>query len=399
MTSGVLGSATKGLLGGLDLLLTGLTALSVASAAHTGANPWVAALLGAGFVGTYVAGRVVQQVERRPLGERRARWWPDGGWNLLLGLGWLGMLWLTDNALWLAFPLMFIQLHTLGPRVGLGAVVITTTVAVGFGLRDGLANVALGSVLGPVVGAAVAVGVVFGLESLAGQNERRQQLLDELNQTRGYLAEAERENAVLGERERLAREIHDTLAQGFSAIDLLLRAAEPQLVGSPARPLVAQAAGTARDNLAEARRLIRALAPAALERETLASALRHACALSEELQPTLRTTLEVTGTPVDLPMAIEAALLRVAQSGLANVVRHAHASRTQLELDYTQTEVSLTITDDGVGFEPAEAKGFGLRGVRSRATELGGTCEVTSAPGKGARLRLVLPIPAEETQR
>ncbi|SPT54182.1 Sensor protein vraS [Actinomyces bovis] len=399
MTAGALDSATKGLLLGLDLLFLGLTALSVASAAHSGANPWVAALLGSGFVGTYVAGRAAQQVELRPLGERRARWWPDGAWNLLLGLGWLAMLWLTDNALWLAFPLMLIQLHTLGPRFGLGAVAVTTAVAAAFGLRHGLAGLKLGSVLGPVVGSTVAVGVVFGLESLASQNERRQQLLDELNQTRSYLAEAERENAVLGERERLAREIHDTLAQGFSAINLLLRAAEPQLEGSPARTLVVQAASTARDNLAEARRLIRALAPAALQRDTLASALQHACTLSQELQPSLRSTMEVTGIPVGLPMAIEATLLRVAQSGLANVVQHAQASQAHLRLDYGEAEVSLTLTDDGAGFQPAQMEGFGLRGMRSRATELGGSCEVTSSPGQGAKLRLVLPVPEEEAQR
>ena len=124
---------------------------------------------------------------------------------------------------------MLLQMHVLGPHRGVLAVVGTTVVAVGAGLlgRTGTDS-AIGFVLGPVIGAAVAVVVMLGLEALARESEERRRTVEELTEVREHLAEAERDAAVAGERERLAREIHDTLAQGYSAIELLLRAAEAQ---------------------------------------------------------------------------------------------------------------------------------------------------------------------------
>src|SRR5439155_18708562 len=127
---------------------------------------------------------------------------------------------------------------------------------------------------GPVLGAAVAVATVSGYRALYRESEQRRRLIDELQTTRRDLDAAQREAGVLAERERLAREIHDTLAQGLSSIQLLLRAAEREISG-PAAEYVRQARHAAQDNLAEARRFVRDLSPPDLEHGSLPAALRR----------------------------------------------------------------------------------------------------------------------------
>ncbi|MFE1172457.1 sensor histidine kinase [Streptomyces sp. NPDC058773] len=325
-------------------------------------------------------------------------------WLTAVALVWLVLLALTPDGVWVAFPLFFVQLHLLPLRWALPAVAVTTLAAIaGFGWHTHTLSV--GTVLGPALGAAVAVAVVLGYEALYRESEQRRRLIEELTATRSELADAEHAAGVLAERERLAREIHDTLAQGLSSIQLLLRAAERALPERPGSALghVRQARTAAVDNLAEARRFVRALSPPDLEAGSLPAALERLCATTAGASG-LAVHCQVSGTPTALPTPHEVALLRIAQSALANTVRHAAAGRAELTLSYMDTEVALDIVDDGAGFVPAEVPapgtaavpgtGFGLAAMRARARALQGTLVVESAPGEGTAVAVTLPCPA-----
>lgn len=248
--------------------MLGLLALAAAKAygdggPHPGAVTAVAAVLAA----VYVAGAAAKSVQP---GTRAG-----AAWLALLGLLWAALLVLSPDALWVAFPLYFLQLHLLPTRWGLPAVAVTAVAAIASFLLHGQA-VTPGTFIGPLLGAAVAVATVLGYEALFRESERRRELIDELVATRAELAEAERTAGTLAERERLAREIHDTLAQGLSSIQLLLRAAERTLPeDAPAAAHVHRAREAAQDNLAEARRFVRALTPPDLENGSLTAALER----------------------------------------------------------------------------------------------------------------------------
>ncbi|MFL3867816.1 sensor histidine kinase [Streptomyces griseobrunneus] len=310
---------------------------------------------------------------------------------------WIVLLVLSPDALWVAFPLYFLQLHLLPTRSGVAAVLVTAAAAITSFVAH-RQEIAPGAFIGPLLGAAVAIATVLGYDALFRESERRRELIVELVATRAELAEAERTAGTLAERERLAREIHDTLAQGLSSIQLLLRAAERTLPGgAPATAHVRAAREAAQANLAEARSFVRALTPPDLERGSLAAALERLCARTTG--PGLTVRFAVSGTPVELPTPYEVALLRTAQSALANTVRHAGAGRAEITLSFMDTSVALDVVDDGRGFDPAAVPvdergdgGFGLPAMRSRAATLGGTLSVESAPGQGTALAVTLPV-------
>ncbi|MEU9111622.1 sensor histidine kinase [Streptomyces sp. NPDC048483] len=325
-------------------------------------------------------------------------------WLGAVALLWMLLLALTPDGIWLAFPLFFVQLHLLPLRGALPAVVATTVIAIaGFGWHTHTLSV--GTVVGPALGAAVAVAVVLGYEALYRESEARRRLIEELTAARSDLATAEHTAGVLAERERLAREIHDTLAQGLSSIQLLLRAAERAIPERPETALghVRQARVAAVDNLAEARRFVRALSPPDLEAGSLPAALERLCATTARASG-LAVHCHVSGAPTELPTPHEVALLRIAQSALANTVQHAGAERVELTLSYMDTEVALDVVDDGTGFVPsrvaapgsaaASGAGFGLAAMRARARALHGTLAVESAPGEGTAIAVTLPCPA-----
>ncbi|TDP28403.1 sensor histidine kinase [Nocardia ignorata] len=327
-------------------------------------------------------------------------------WLTAVGACWLVLLALSAEGVWLAFPLYFLQLHLLSRRAGLAAVTVTAAAAVtGFAVHKN--SFSLTMAIGPILGAAVAVAVVWGYQALYRESEQRRRLIEELTATRADLATAQHAAGVLAERERLAREIHDTLAQGLSSIQLLLRAAERAL---PVRPenaarYVDQARQAAVDNLAEARRFVAALAPPALEGTTLADALERLSATTSTRHH-ITVRFHLTGEPVPLATAHEVALLRVAQSALANTVRHAEATTADVTLSYLDDRVAVDIVDDGGGFDPHQVPapdpttgGFGLAAMRARAHALGGTLTVESTPGHGTALAVQLPLsPPSETK-
>lgn|SRR5680860_428250 len=328
-------------------------------------------------------------------------------WLAAVGVGWLVLLFLTPDGIWLAFPLFFVQLHLLPMRWGLAAVSASTVAAVaGFAWHEHGLTAAM--ILGPALGAAVAVATVLGYQALYRESEARQRLIEDLTAARADLAAAEHAGGVLAERERLAREIHDTLAQGLSSIQLLLRAAERALPNRSEAALdhVQQARQAAVDNLAEARRFVRDWTPPNLEAGSLPAALRQLCATTTDASG-LAVQSHISGTPAKLPTAHEIALLRIAQSALANTVQHAQATRVELTLSYMDTEVARAVVDDGTGFNPdlvappgqgPAGTGFGLGSMRARARALQGSVAVESAPGRGTAVAVTLPCPVDDTE-
>lgn len=204
------------------------------------------------------------------------------------------------------------------------------------------------------------------------------------------------------ERNRLAREIHDTLAQDLAAIALQLETADALLGREPAaaRPAaraVQRALGQTREALEEARRSVLDLRAAPLEGRTLAQALAELAAEAGAAGPApvdFRTT--EAGRP--LPPRLEVGLLRIAQEALANAQAHADARRIELGLETSPTEALLRVEDDGRGFDPTTvgAERFGLRGLRERAALMGGRLRLDTAPGQGTRVLVRVPLRPED---
>jgi signal transduction histidine kinase len=204
------------------------------------------------------------------------------------------------------------------------------------------------------------------------------------------------EAAVLSERNRLAREIHDTLAQGFAGILIHLQLAEVALSHKPekALPALIQARDLAKSSLAEARRSVLALRPNALENESLPGALRK---LVETMTAgtALRPRVEVRGAPCPLPADAEDHLLRIGQEALNNVLKYAQASEASVTLTFQEGRVTLAVRDDGVGFtlgDRPRGGGFGHVGMRERVQALKGELTVRSAPGQGTEIIAAVPV-------
>jgi signal transduction histidine kinase len=221
------------------------------------------------------------------------------------------------------------------------------------------------------------------------QSRERAGMIEQLEATRAQLAAAQHEAGRLAERQRLAADIHDTLAQGFTSIVMLIQAAQAELGGEAglAGHHLDLAARAARENLAEARALVAGLGPAGLADGTLPDALRRLTA-----SPGVHASFEVSGAPRPLSTATEVVLLRVCQEALSNVRKHAAARTVAVRLGYQAAAVRLEVSDDGTGFDPAVANGgYGLRGMRSRVAEAGGTFTVASSPGAGTEVSAAVP--------
>lgn len=384
MTSHPLTPVFVGLRTGLHALVATLLGLVVVRLVVEGASlRWLGLLLVVVFAGTYVLGARVSAV-------RPARRRPFGAvWLAALGIVWVGLLAIEPEAAYLAFPLFFLCLHVLPGASGPVAVVATTAIAiVALGLPDGFT---VGGVVGPIVGAGVALLIGLGYRALAREAAERERLLAELVATRDQLAATEREQGVLAERSRLAREIHDTVAQSLSSIQMLLHAAERATPDQAGVEHVQLARETAADALAEARRFIRELSPPSLD-DGLTTALERLGA-TQSSATGLVVTVDAAGAAdlADLPMPLQTALLRIAQGALANVVQHARATSAHVVLATGADVVTLTVADNGVGFDPAAVRSrpassdsFGLRAIEERVHQLDGTLEVGPSPGANA---------------
>ncbi|GAA1529084.1 hypothetical protein GCM10009678_08760 [Actinomadura kijaniata] len=266
----------------------------------------------------------------------------------------------------------------------------------------GAAAVVVGGLVGHgQVGAGAAVTVIayivsallgLGVHRFVRDNEERTRRLNtELAETRDQLAEAHRRQGATEERERLAREIHDTLAQGLASIVVLAEAARTNLDGDPAQSArqLTSIENTARENLAEARVLVGSAPQEGVASGSVARALRRT--LDRFAEDTgITVTAELPDVECDRPTRI--ALLRCTQESLANVRKHADATTVGVVLERHPHGIELEITDDGKGFVVARARGFGLDGMRRRMAELGGELTVTSSVGDGTRVLAVLPL-------
>ncbi|WP_405147257.1 sensor histidine kinase [Sphaerisporangium sp. NBC_01403] len=320
-------------------------------------------------------------------------------WLVAVTIGWAALALTSPRFVWLAFPLFFAYLHLLPLPVALPGVVLLTAAAIAAASWHA-GGLTAPQVIGPSIGASVATLMALVYKALYSESEQRRLLIDDLVLTRGKLVQVESESARLAERERLAREIHDTLAQGMSSIILLLRAARRDLADRPeeAGRRITEAERAAQENLEEARNFVRALAPPALLHSSLTAALRRISDSAAAGTPT-GVRFEVSGTPVPLSADYDLALLRIAQGALGNVSRHSGAEHAGVTLTYLEDMIVLDVYDDGRGFDPAQTQGrtagtgYGLRVMRDRVAALGGSLTVESAPGEGTAVAAILPLP------
>ena len=303
----------------------------------------------------------------------------------------------TGTAWVLTFGL-FPQTWAILPRNKAAVTVVLAVVGIGIarllqGPRTG--DDAIGIAISTVIMLVLSLTLGLFIHRIIREADTRARTIDELHRTQDELAAAERAQGIAGERERISREIHDTLAQGFTSVVTLARATELALDRGDldaVRERLRLIEQTAADNLSEARLIVAELTPGHLQSRTLSEALQRLVdAVSAESG--MAGSLRVDGEPVVLSANSEVVLLRTAQEGLSNVRRHSGASAFEVFLTYAADgPVALVVTDDGVGFDPAAgARGYGLDGATARATEVGGRFDVDSAPGAGSRLRVEVP--------
>jgi signal transduction histidine kinase len=299
--------------------------------------------------------------------------------------------------LFLAYPQVWFVVQ--GTSSGIAwTVLLAVASAIGPIVQATSVDEARGTLLSTVVSMVFSLGLGLWVSRVLYQSAHRADLIEQLERTRAELAAAEHERGVLAERERLAREVHDTLAQGYTSIVVLSQTAAAQLSSDVegARERLAMIEEVARDNLAEARAVVAAFSPVALEDSTLVEALeRLGERFARETGLAVRVdTAALAGSP-SLHRDEEVVLLRGAQEALTNVRRHAEARSVVVRLGVAgageRRQVSVHVEDDGVGFDPASALGSGLDGLRGRVAQVGGAVDVASAPGEGTRVTLRVP--------
>ena len=378
---------------GEGVLFVALVLIGLGRAAWAG-QPWPVFAAGAAVLGVFAVGVLLA----RRLGDAERT-----GWVLLLLGGTLGLILLSGDLLWVLFPVWLIAGRLLA--LPLALILTAISLAVAITVLNSEASTQSFGVLGPLVGALVALGLARGVVRFEREAAERERLLGEVLRAQeeadalsDEVVRAQREAGVLAERTRLAHDIHDTLAQGLASIVLLARAARREPDADGVRALVAQIEGMAAENLAEARRVVYALAPDEVAKGGLAAPLRR---LTEEAAEQLGAAASVT-IDDDLPRlgtATEVALLRAAQGALANVRRHSRAGLIAITLARAGDDVRLDVVDDGVGFDPLAlpdaptlAGGYGLRALRERLDALGGGLDLESEPGGGTAVSVRLPL-------
>lgn len=331
-----------------------------------------------------------------------ARWDRLGGiarpvWFATLLTLWSWVAWvipvrLAAGYVWLAVPLAVLALRMTGRRLRSAAVVVVTLLLAAALVRIGGVDL---EVLAPPVAAVAATVVLYG---------HQQRLTRELADARGELVRQQREVGRLAERSRIARDLHDTLAQELSGSRMLLQAADrdwdrrPETARRQVRAVV-EALGA---HLAETRSIIGDLTPPALERDGLETVLRDLCARTEAAEGAPHISFHREREPYLLPTDRALVLLRVTQGLLANACEHARAGHVQVTLAYGEdARVTVTVRDDGRGFTPAAGgatdtgRGYGLAAARERLDALGGALTIDSTPGHGTCAEGMLPaLPA-----
>ncbi|WP_460743739.1 sensor histidine kinase [Mariniluteicoccus endophyticus] len=330
-------------------------------------------------------------------------WWLVG-----FAVTWVAAVAVSAEFVWIAFLLWLLAGHLLPAPWGLlFSGLVLTVVIIAPILQHGTTSYA--NVFGPLIGGIFAFGISRGYLQLLRDAADRERLVASLTRAQqemaglqDELALVQRESGAVAERTRISRDIHDTIAQALSSIRLLAHAGAGRTEDADAVRTLEQVETLAGDSLSDVRRIVAALAPAELEDNALAAALRRMLERVED-EIGLHTELHVDEALPALSTKVEVALLRTAQSALANVRLHADASRVVMSLINSGSAVRLDLIDDGTGFdvpvweqaaEPgSESSSYGLKFMRARLRELGGGLEIESTPGEGTAISVHLPIP------
>ncbi|MDN5716703.1 MAG: sensor histidine kinase [Janibacter sp.] len=375
---------------GVLALVCGLRAIA------DGAHPLAELTALAAFIGWYAVGPRLAGTGR-------------GGtvWFVGLTLLWAVLVVVSPENVWLAFSLWLLAGHVL-PL--LPAVIVSLAVFVVVALEPVRATgeASFAAIIGPFIGMVVALGVAKAQQALVRDGMERQRLITSLYAAQeesaaltDELARVQRAEGASSERTRLSRDIHDGIAQGFSSILLLARAALAEQDPDRLREILRHVESGAAEGLEESRRVVGALAPADLDEGSLTGAVRRVTErFAQESGVTARVS--VAGQLSSLPTTAEVTLLRCVQGALANVRTHADAQQVVVSLDETQDSVRVDVVDDGRGFDadlwaattPGSPRdgGYGLRATRARLRELGGGLAIESAPGEGTALSAWIPL-------
>lgn len=292
----------------------------------------------------------------------------------------------------LAYPLVWVSVDTRRGGV-LGSVAIGFGVFIGLVAHGGFTIESLweGILSG---GLAVVFATALGLwiSSIAEYGEERARLVTELTEAQSQVEALSRDRGAAEERERIARDIHDTLAQTLAGLVLLSERAGRQARDGRtdvAAEAIATIEQTAREALAESRALVARMAAVPAD-DALAAAIER---LAARFRAEVGLAIDVeVAAGVDLDREQQVVLLRCLQEALANVRKHARATLVVVTVAPHGEGIGMTVRDDGVGFDPSAARtGFGLDGISDRATLAGGSVEVDSVPGRGSVLTILLP--------
>ncbi len=312
-------------------------------------------------------------------------------WMFAVVAAWAALVIAAPSFAWCSFAIFFLSRTAfLGWAAYLAGGATAAATAVGLFRMSGWTDVAM--LLGPLAAGAM-LTLIYDKIERDGALQRK--LLEDVTQAQEQLAANERTAGIAAERERVSREIHDTITQGLASGLLLLEAAQRSWPDPAAHNEVTKATSLLRGNLADTRSLVHELSAPGLETAPLHQALERAA--RQYLDHVL---VQVTGEARPIPSEVRHALLRVTQSAVANIKLHAHADNASVTLGYLPDAVTLDVFDDGRGFDPgvvpppSETGGYGLRAMRQRIEQLGGELSVESTPGEGTIIAAQIPLPA-----
>ena len=280
---------------------------------------------------------------------------------------WVVMALHAAEFVWLEFPLVILVSVVLPTWSGIAVAALLLA----FTLSVTAPGAGIGGVVGPLLGTVLALLIYHSYRALRAEADHYKHLAYELQATHMELAAAEHASGVLEERARLSREVHDTIAQGLSSIVLLGRTLDKQITEPGAKQILDTIRATASDNLAEARRFVAVNAGPA---EPLPRRLEELARGAEGRQQALGQRLTVDLNVEDVPEPAASVIERVVREGLSNIVRHAGATRAVVTVEKLGDVATVDVFDNGRGITGPE--GYGLRGLRARVAEVGGTLSV-----------------------
>jgi signal transduction histidine kinase len=291
----------------------------------------------------------------------------------------------------LAFPLVWTRLQRARPGI-IASAAVSASVGLGLFLGTGADEDALVyALIIESISFTFTIALGLWITTISVQSDERRRLLDELQAAQAELAVLSRDAGVTSERERLAREIHDTIAQDLTGLVLLAQRASRELAAGSVDQAASQLDAledNARTALAETRALVASSAPPGLD-DGIGSALSRLGSRFE--RETGISTTVMADDAAAVPRDTEVVLLRCAQEGLANVRNHSGAQTASIRLDNAAAATTLTVADDGCGFDPSlPSLGFGLAGMRDRLTLVGGSLDISSS-AKGTLVTVMVP--------